>query len=63
MTRSIYLSRSRSEATTSLVVSSCIAALGTAVEMSASEIVSEIAMKDSVDSLPPASYQSSRFGK
>ena len=55
MTRSIYLSSSRSEATTSLVVSSWMAALGTAVEVRASEITFDIAMKDSVDSFPPMS--------
>lgn len=56
MTRSMYLSRSRSEATTSRVVRSCMAALGTSVEASASDITLEIAMNDSVDSFPPVEF-------
>ena len=56
MTRSMYLSSSRSAATTSRVVSSCIAVFGTSVGASASDITFEIAMNDSVDSFPPVEF-------
>lgn len=62
MTRSIYRSRSSSEATTSRVVRSWIEALETAVEANASAITLEIAINDSVDSLPPASGQVTNLG-
>lgn len=53
MTRSIYLSHSRSEAMTSRVVTSWMAAFGTAVAVRAEEMAVEMARKDAVDSLPP----------
>lgn len=57
MTRSMYLSRSRSEATTSRVVRSWIESLGTRVFVSALDIAVEIALKDNVVSFPPKNHQ------
>ena len=57
MTRSMYLSRSRSEATTSRVVRSWIESLGTGVVVSALAIIVEIALKDNVVSFPPKTHQ------
>lgn len=42
---------------TSRVVRSCIEAFGTAVSVKASEMTVEMAMKESVDSLPPSGSQ------
>ena len=53
MTRSIYLSSSRSEAMTSLAVTSWIEALGTRVFVKALEMVVEMARNERVVSLPP----------
>lgn len=53
MTRSMYLSSSRSEATTSRVVSSWMEVFGTCVVERAVDIVSAIALNDWVVSLPP----------
>lgn len=43
MTRSMYLSRSRSDAMTSLAVTSCIEAFGTSVLLKAWDMVTEMA--------------------
>ena len=57
MTRSMYLSRSRSEATTSRVVRSWIESLGTRVLVSALDMIVDIALKDKVVSFPPKDHQ------
>lgn len=53
MTRSMNRSCERSSGITSRVVTSWIALFGTEVRESAADITVEMAMKDSVDSLPP----------
>lgn len=53
MTRSMYESCARSEGMASLVFTNWIDALGTWVDVSASEMILEMQTKDSVDSLPP----------
>ncbi len=53
MTRSMYLSRSSSDAMTSLAVTSCIEAFGTNVSVNALDMVMEMAWKERVVSLPP----------
>jgi hypothetical protein len=53
MTRSIYLSSFKRGAIASLVVTSWRASLGTCVLESASDIMVDMALNDSTDSLPP----------
>ena len=53
MTRSMCLSHSRRESITSRVVTSWMAAFGTAVEDRAEDMAVEMARKDAVDSFPP----------
>lgn len=57
MTRSMYLSRSRSEAMTSLAVTSCIEAFGTSVFANALDMVTDMARKERVVSFPPVRCQ------
>lgn len=57
MTRSMYLSRSRSEAMTSLAVTSCIEAFGTSVLVKALDIVTDMARNERVVSFPPVGSQ------
>ena len=52
----MYLSRSRSEETTSRVVRSWIESLGTRVLVSALDMTEDIALKDNVVSFPPKDY-------
>ena len=53
----MYLSRSRSAATTLRVVRSWIESLGTRVLVSALDMVVDIALKDNVVSFPPDDHQ------
>ena len=57
----MYLSRSRSEATTSRVVRSWIESLGTRVLVSALDMIVDIALKDNVVSFPPKDHQHCSF--